>query len=457
MRTKLVLTFLSGMLPGIAMATNGYFLPGFGVKSEGAGGIGVAVAQDALSVVTNPANATETGMRGDLGITLFNPERWSATGNATGVPPDPTGNTGGFGFNGASESANPLYVLPDMGFTMPLNSRLSLGFAVVGNGGMNTTYTTNFFGLGKNPAKPLGASVPATVGVDLMQLLAPVTLAYKVNSEQSLGASLNLAAQRFKANGLGQFATFGISSNPTLLTNNGYDFSFGVGGKLGWLGKFLDDRVSVGATWSSRVDMSHFKEYAGLFADGGDFDIPENFAFGVALKPINRLTAAFDVERILYKQVASVGDPGPGTTGGSGYSQDFILDQIANGTGTSSNPYALGEPQGMGFGWTDMTVYKVGLIYDMSDKLTVRAGYNYGHMPIRHDQAVFSALAPAVVQRHYSLGFTYSLPTELPMELSGFYMYVPNVEVMENAQAVVDQVAYQMHQNILGIGLGVKY
>ncbi|MGO9445835.1 MAG: hypothetical protein ACLPXB_13805, partial [Thiobacillaceae bacterium] len=81
MRTKLVLTFLSGMLPGIAMATNGYFLPGFGVKSEGAGGIGVAVAQDALSVVTNPANATETGMRGDLGITLFNPERWSATGN----------------------------------------------------------------------------------------------------------------------------------------------------------------------------------------------------------------------------------------------------------------------------------------------------------------------------------------------------------------------------------------
>lgn len=471
MKIRLTVVLLSGMIPGMALATNGYFLPGVGVKSQGAGGVGIALQADSLSQAANPANLGGTGMRGDLGLSLFNPERFSAVGDSTGLPPDPDGLAGGFNFGtagqlatGASQSGNRLYLMPDMAFSMPLSEKLSVGFAVVGNGGMNTTYKENIFGLGggadgeieTGPAKWGGRR--DALGIDLMQVIMPISVAYKVVPEHTLGASLNLATQRFKANGLGQFASFGISSDPANMTNNGYDYSYGAGVRFGWLGKFADERVSVGATWASKTYMTKFDKYKGLFAEQGDFDIPMNYGLGIAVRATDNFTAAFDVTRIIYSGVKSVSNAGPGIDGGSGVTQDYILNEIADaGDKYSEHPMALGQDEGMGFGWKDMTIYKLGLIYDATDRLTLRAGYNYGRMPIRIDQAVFSALAPGVTEHHYSVGFTYQMKGELDWEISGAYMYAANKEVRSNQQAVVDQVWYKMHQHVLGVSFGVKY
>lgn len=155
--------------------------------------------------------------------------------------------------------------------------------------------------------------------------------------------------------------------------------------------------------------------------------------------------------------MASIANAGPGIYNGSGVPEDVILDDIAVANGTSTHPWALGMDKGMGFGWKDMTVYKIGLIYDIDDRLTVRAGYNYGKSPIRNDQLVFSALAPATVEKHYSIGFTYQMKGDLDWEISGTYMYVPEKIQQGCAQAVVDCVKFGMHQNILGIGFGVNY
>src|SRR3569623_622685 len=69
-----------------AHATNGYFLPGFGMRSQGMGGVGIAYGRDSLSTAANPANAVNTGMRDDLGFAVFNPERHAAVGTGTGLP-----------------------------------------------------------------------------------------------------------------------------------------------------------------------------------------------------------------------------------------------------------------------------------------------------------------------------------------------------------------------------------
>jgi long-chain fatty acid transport protein len=456
-----------------AQATNGYFLPGFGVKSQGAGGVGIALQADSLSQAANPANLSQLGMRMDLGLTLFNPERTSATGNATGLPSsDPDGDgeqdngdpsVGGFGFNQSSQSGNTLYLIPDMAFSLPISDTINFGFAVVGNGGMNTTYKENIFGFGggsdghieSGPAQNGGRL--DLVGVDLLQLIIPITVSYKVSEQHNLGVSLNLATQRFKANGLGRFVQFGITSDPQHLTNNGYDYSYGGGVRLGWLGKFADDRVQVGATWASKTYMTNFDQYRGLFAEQGDFDIPENYGIGIAVKPTKNFTTALDITRIKYSGIASVSNPGPGIYGGSGVDEDTIINDIAAASSTSNHPLALGQDQGMGFGWKDMTVYKLGFIYDATDRLALRAGYNYGKNPISEDQAVFSALAPATVEHHYSLGFTYQMQGDIDWEISGVYMYVRDNEIAVNGQAVVDQVSYSMYQHILGVGFGVKY
>ncbi len=66
-----------------AWATNGYFLPGAGFRSQGMGGVGIAYGRDSLSIGANPANVTKTGMRGDMGFGVFNPERYAGVGEST--------------------------------------------------------------------------------------------------------------------------------------------------------------------------------------------------------------------------------------------------------------------------------------------------------------------------------------------------------------------------------------
>ena len=49
-------TLLLGLLaPTLAQATNGYFSHGYGIKSQGMAGVGIALPQDGLAAASNPA------------------------------------------------------------------------------------------------------------------------------------------------------------------------------------------------------------------------------------------------------------------------------------------------------------------------------------------------------------------------------------------------------------------
>lgn len=410
-------------------ATNGYFLPGFGIRSQGMGGVGIAYGRDSLSTAANPANAVNTGMRGDMGFAVFNPERHAQVWNDASTPAI------GF-FTGDVESDAKYFVMPEMGFSMPLDDKLHVALAVVGNGGMNTTYRENFFSFFGTPPRD------TTVGVDMMQLLVPISAAYKVNEDHALGASLVLAETRFRAYGLQAFQAFPILTDPTKLTNNGFDYSYGAGVKLGWLGEFMDDKLTVGLTYASRTWMSKFDKYSSLFAEQGDFDIPENYGIGIAIKPAKNLVIAADVLRINYNDIASVGNRGPGN-----YSPVNLGIPAMNDDSTD-----LGNDNGMGFGWENQTVYKLGVQYGVNNRLQVRAGFNYGKSPIPDDQVTFNMLAPATVEKHYSVGFTYKANDNL--EVTGSYMYVASNSQSNCNQNIVDCAQIDMHQNVWGITMG---
>jgi len=416
-------------------ATNGYFLPGFGIRSQGMGGVGIAYGRDSLSTAANPANAVSTGMRGDMGFAVFNPERHASVGSDAGGPSP-------FGFFGSTESDAKYFIMPEMGFSMPLNETTHVALAVVGNGGMNTTYPENFFSFGGPPDTP---SRDHKLGVDLMQVLVPITAAYKVNENHAVGASLVLAETRFRAYGLQAFqlfdTLFAITSDPNNLTDRGFDYSYGAGVKVGWLGEFMNDKVTLGLTYASRTYMTKFDKYRGLFAEQGDFDIPENYGIGVAFKPMKNLVIAADVVRINFSDVASVGNRGmSGPLGTNG------VPSISDST------KELGNDEGMGFGWGDQTVYKLGVQYGVNNRLQVRAGYNYGKSPIPDDQVTFNLLAPATVERHYSLGFTYRANENL--EVTGTYMYAAPNSQSACKQNIVNCASFNMHQNVFGLTFG---
>lgn len=400
-------------LAGSAYATNGYFAHGYGMSAKGMGGAGIAYPQDTLAAATNPAGMVHVGNRMDIGLEIFAPDRGFTVG---GTSFDGNG-------SGMMESWFPI---PEFGYNRMVNNNMSIGVSVFGNGGMNTTYAD-----GDHPFDGMGGTTP--VGIDLMQMFIAPTIAYKVNQQLSVGATLNLIAQAFEAQGLQAFDP--ASANPGFVTNNGKDYSYGASLRVGAMYQ-LNDAVTLGATYQSKSNMSKFDDYAGLFGDDGEFDIPASYGVGVAFKANDKLDIALDVMRIEYEGV----NPTSNVAG-------FFTGEFTAGT--------------HGFGWKDQTVYKLGAAYKYNSDLTLRAGVNYGKNPIdlgagSGDIAFdFNTLAPGIVETHLTLGFTQNLSADT--SITGSYMHAFN-EKADGAGPFVSGSGYlEMSQNAFGLSYNKKF
>jgi long-chain fatty acid transport protein len=400
----------------VALATTGYFAHGYGIKAKSMGGVGIALPQDALAAASNPAGIAWIGNRIDLGADLFIPDR-GASIVGSGAP----------GANGTYDGNDTKsFLIPEFGYNRVINPNLTFGVAVYGNGGMNTDYKTN-------PFAAFGGT--GSAGVDLMQLFIAPTVAWKSGSH-SFGASLNLAYQRFKAEGIQGFAGFSASSGN--VSNNGYDDSTGFGVRVGWTGQ-VSPAVTLGATYQSKTKMSEFDKYSGLFANQGDFDIPENYGAGIAVKASPKLTVAADVLRINYNDIPAVGN-----------SADCLFV-----TGTCQ----LGSTNGAGFGWQNTTVYKIGVAYELKPGTTLRAGYVTLDQPIPASQTFFNILAPGVVEDHLTLGLTMEMSKT--SELSFMYMHAFEKKVNGSGSIPAGfgggEANLRMSQDSFGVAYGWKY
>lgn len=374
---------------GSAYATDGYFPHGYGMKAKGMGGASVAMTDNAFAGANNPAAAAWAGNRIELGMDVFMPER-SLT------------RTGG-GLDATVDSGSNLFLVPEFGYNRAINNKLGVGVTVYGNGGMNTDYPSGQINCGAGPANVLCGRT--NLGVDLMQLIVAPTIAYKLNDRHSIGISPLLVFQQFKAYGLEAFDNAPgfppMTGAPGNVTSGNYDHSTGLGVRLGYLGK-LSNQVSIGASYSPKIGMSKFDNYAGLFAGAGSFDIPENYTLGASFLVTPAVTVALDYSRINYSGVPSVANP-------------------------STNLAPLGSANGPGFGWADINVWKLGVQWQASSQWTLRAGLNVGDNPIQSRDVSFNILAPGVITRHLTLGGTYAMSPKTDVSFS--YMYAPSNSV----------------------------
>ncbi len=370
---RLLLAVAALISPIAANATNGYFAHGYGMRSAGMAGVGIALPQDALAAATNPAGMVFVGDRFDLGVTLFRPDREATISGNSGVAsfnvPSLDGTYDG---NGKSN-----FYVPEFGLNRMLSTDLSAGVSVYGNGGMNTQYDIS-------PFRSMGGSSPA--GVDLTQLFISPTIAWRFAPGQAVGVALNLAYQQFEATGLGPFGAFGLSSDPANLTDRGNSRSTGYGLRIGWTGE-VTPMLTLGATYQTRTRMSKFDEYSGLFSDQGDFDIPATYGLGAAAKLSETLIVALDFQRIEYSKSNPTGNTINGLFAGQ----------------------LLGSTDGPGFGWNSINVFKLGVSWRATPTLVLRGGYSHAQQPVPAGQTFFNILAPGVIQDHLSLGTTWSL------------------------------------------------
>ncbi|RPJ84955.1 MAG: hypothetical protein EHM13_02610, partial [Acidobacteria bacterium] len=79
------------------------------------------------------------------------------------------------------------------------------------------------------------------------------------------------------------------------------------------------------------------------------------------------------------------------------------------------------------FGWRDVWTFKAGVQHQATEKLAVRAGYNYSQMPLRAEVVLSATGAPATFQHHYCAGVGLKMFPFLEAD-AGFY-YVPRDHV----------------------------
>lgn len=285
--------------------------------------------------------------------------------------------------------------IPAFGLIVPLNDSMSFGLGAYGVSGMGVDYN-------------LGTTLLYT-SYSLMRF-AP-GLSYKINDMISVGATLNLSYAQM------EYAMY----NPTYSTEfvNMGASSFGYGATIGVTVKPVNI-LTIGLAYETTSKFQDFKfnQYSALTGTTENklsFDQPMNATLGFGIKPIDGLLIAFDVQWIKWSE----------TNG----------DNLPKFTGDNFNMQ-----------WEDQIVYKLGLQYQVIPMLAIRAGVNYGKMPLsdsNSDALMANMFFPAVAEWHYTVGAGVNFNDKLALNLG--YMYSPEAKIdTAGGEVKMTQQAYDM-------------
>ena len=327
----------------LALATNGDNLIGIGPASRAMGGVGIAAPQDAISAVfSNPA------------AMCFGPycpgSEFNFAGTLFTPKVDAKVTLGGNTIK--ADSKENVYAIPAIGLSTPITKTLPLwrfGLAAYGVSGLGVDYrNTNL----DQPQYANFGGYPLVAG-DYTQLsimkFAP-SIAFEPNSQFSFGLAAHM-----------DYAMLDLGSG----TSAGYGF----GAQLGMIYKPMD-RLSLGATYVTPQKVKHERvtDFDGNGTkDDLDLESPQQAGLGVAFDILpGKLLVELDGKWINWANAAGYKD----------------------------------------FDWEDQWVFGLGVQYKATDKLVLRAGYNYANNPVKSHNG-FVGTNPVQVQGKYMPAYYY--------------------------------------------------
>lgn len=354
-----------------AAATNGMYLTAYGPESAGRGGANLAISDRTLALNFNPAGIAQLqGNHLSASLSVLAPALEFENG-----------------LNGATDAEDRLFPLPAFAYVRAGDGPVVWGIGFVAQGGMGATF--------ENLNTPFGTRDETFTEVRFATFTP--TVAYAFSDDMALGATLNVgyadAAFRFFPQTSffnaqnPQQSFFGVDMEPAggLQTNL----------RLGWWWR-VNRAFQVGAIYQTETDSDfedgdmtvNFTDHpflgrkVGYSADIDGFTFAAQAGVGVALRPADQWVLAVDLKRYFW---------------------DDAIDTI---TVTATDPDVAGAPPQVVlpfvFDWEDQWVVAVGADYRASDRLTLRAGYNYGENPV--PDATLNPLFPANTEHHASVG-----------------------------------------------------
>ncbi len=415
---RLAVIFFASLIASPARATNGMRMIGFGPVQNSMGGVGVGATLDAATVVTNPAGLTEMGQRLDIATQFFKPTvQYSATGSVPAMFVMQDGAT-----LGSVRGGSPI---PAIGYVRPVADNMVAAIGLYGTAGMGIDYAQNLYGGVSYTSYLQGRITPG--------------VAYKLNDRLSLGATLNVMVAQMKydvASGFGQAlhdtatslglgATFGVKVTPV-------------------------ERLSFGLAYETKSTFQDFtfdlpqrtvQTQAGAVTlpagtDKLSFDQPQCVTLGTAVTPVDALLLAADVQWINWS--GTMGDALPK------YSQ----------SAPGSLPFNMS--------WSDQWVFKVGGQLSATRNLKLRAGYNYGKMPLDPSRAFENMVFPAVAEHHVTAGVGFDFG-RWTLTASGMYAFNASIRGSNAAMPSADGSGgqgistYSTQMSQLEVAAGASY
>lgn len=312
----------------IAEATNGVNLIGIGALARSVGGVSIAAPQEEISAVfSNPAamcvrNRCE-GSGLEVGSTFFMPkvETKIKINNST--------------FSAKSKSS--VHVIPAIGASAPFGKKWRIGFAAYGISGLGVDYRGTavdqraFHDLSPLYGAPAGTiTAPLAAGIEtsLMIMKVAPSVAYQPFEKLSFGVNLQI--------------DYGIMD-----LSLGREEAFGAGLQFGLQYK-INDYAVFGATYTTPQKMS-YTGVVDLDGDGTrddlDLSMPQQAGIGIAFVPFegDRLILGADLRWLDWSNAAGYRD----------------------------------------FDWVDQFVLALGGEYKVTERFSVRAGYNHGNNPVK--------------------------------------------------------------------------
>jgi len=322
------------------------------------------------------------------------------------------------GTEGSATSQSKMFVVPEVGIVNQINDKLTFGIGAFGVSGMGVDYRNkdpNF--LNMHTTFQFMRIIPA--------------LAYKVNDAISISGALHLA-----------YGSLDMGANMCNATcwnaGGGQSQTYGIGAQLG-VAYNMGDFVYAGLTYQSPVNMTYKRVFD---SDGNgqfeDFKLtqPQELAFGVGVKPMDNLKVGMDIRWINWKNA-------------KGYKE---------------------------FQWKDQWVIGLGGEFKPTQKLALRAGYNYGKSPIRGGAknpmnsnnipnfaapfsdfqiAFFNLIGfPAITEHHITLGLGYEFTKNFSIDLAYEHAFNKKVRAEDGSGMFVEA---QNAQNAISIGLNWKF
>ncbi len=398
-----IAVFSAAIAVAPARAQYGALLSGSGPVNRSMGGVAVAAPLSASGAMFwNPATLPgldRSELEASAELLFAHPEL------ASSVPADALGpGVPGGPLSGSTNSDRGAFALPSIGLAyLPQDSSLSYGLGIFAVAGFGLDYA----GSTTNPV--LTAPPPHGIGVgplftDYQVLQITPAVAYQVTERLSVAAGpiLDLAtlgldpalfAAPDNANGDG-FATYPPGSHAQ--TTYGGGFIVGLYYKAdGW---------AAGASVKSPqwFDTYHFNstdQVGNPRQLNFGLDLPLIVSTGASYTGLQRWVFATDVRYIDYADTKGFGD--------SGFAPDGSL---------------------RGLGWRSIVTVSVGAQYQLTDAVSLRAGYSWNQNPIPNSQTAANVGAPTIIENTATVGASWNVTPDFKLSVAYVHGFENSIE-----------------------------